>query len=197
MLLALLLYCGYNLYLHPLSKFPGPKLAAISPVWAMRHWVSGDNLWKMKEVHDRYGPVVRISPNQLSFCTSASWRDIHGHKPGGKPFLKSSWYEQFPDDPRQIVSEPNPVRHAAMRKTLSHGFSATALIAQEDRVHHFVDLLIAQIGKHCTQAPGDMTKWYNYATFDVIGELAFGESFGCLESGEYIIPTTTCLCIIS
>ena len=69
-----------------------------------------------------------------------------------------------------------------MRKTLSHGFSSTALAGQEDRVYHFINLLIDQIEKLYTQAPGDITKWYNYTTFDVIGELAFGDPFGCLES---------------
>ncbi|KAK6373749.1 hypothetical protein LTS17_008242 [Exophiala oligosperma] len=174
-----LIFCIYNLWLHPLSKFPGPKIAAIAPFWAMRHWLSGDNLWRIKELHQRYGPVVRISPNQLSFCSSASWKDIHGHKPGSahhKTFLKGSFYEPFPEDLHQIVSESDPGRHAAMRKSLSHGFSASALGSQEDRVQYFVNLLITQIGRRYTRAPGDMSKWYNYATFDVIGELAFGES---------------------
>ena len=31
----------------------------------------------------------------------------------------------------------------------------------------------------------DMVKWYNFTTFDLIGDLAFGESFGCLDSGGY------------
>ncbi len=150
----------------------------------MKHWLSGDNLWSIKELHEQYGPVVRISPNQLSFCSSASWKDVHGHKPGRKPFLKGTFYEPFPEDIHQIVSESDPARHAAMRKTLSHGFSASALGGQEDRVHHFVNLLVDQIQRRYTKVPGDMTKWYNYITFDIIGELAFGEPFGCLESGQ-------------
>lgn len=175
---------GYNLWLHPLARFPGPLAARAAPFYAMKHWISGDNLWTMKALHETYGPVVRIAPNQLSFCTSASWKDIHGHKPGRRPFLKGSWYEPFPSDPHQIVSVSDVGRHAAMRKTLSHGFSATALAGQEDRVHHFVNLLIDQIARRYTDEPADMTKWYNYVTFDVIGELAFGEPFGCVESGE-------------
>ncbi len=31
----------------------------------------------------------------------------------------------------------------------------------------------------------NMTDWLNFFTMDVIGDLAFGESFGCLKSGEY------------
>lgn len=30
-----------------------------------------------------------------------------------------------------------------------------------------------------------MTRWYNYTTFDIIGELAFGDAFGCLQNSQY------------
>lgn len=30
-----------------------------------------------------------------------------------------------------------------------------------------------------------MTKWYNWTTFDIIGDLAFGEPFGCLQDASY------------
>jgi hypothetical protein len=34
-----------------------------------------------------------------------------------------------------------------------------------------------------TTAVVDMVRWFNFTTFDMIGDLAFGESFGCLEEG--------------
>ena len=36
--------------------------------------------------------------------------------------------------------------------------------------------------KHATL---DIVKWYNYTTFDIIGDLAFGEPFNCLEEDCY------------
>lgn len=39
--------------------------------------------------------------------------------------------------------------------------------------------------KSSTEDVVDMVKWYNFTTFDLIGELAFGESFSCRESGSY------------
>ena len=151
----------------------------------MRQWLSGDNLWRIKELHERYGPVVRFAPNQLSFCSSTSWKDIHGHNSGRRPFLKGSFYQPFPQDVQNIVSVSDTSHHAAMRKTLSHGFSVSALAGQEDRVQDYVNLLINQIDQRFTgQTPGDMEKWYNYFTFDVIGDFVFGEPFGCLESGK-------------
>ena len=46
-------------------------------------------------------------------------------------------------------------------------------------------MLITQLDKHCTKQPGDMKDWYNFCTFDIIGELAFGEPFGSTASGTY------------
>ena len=40
-------------------------------------------------------------------------------------------------------------------------------------------------GKQRQPVPLNMVSWYNWTTFDVIGDLAFGEPFGCLEKAEY------------
>ena len=110
-------------------------------------------------------------------------KDIYDHIFGRKVFVKSSMYEPLPGEKRNIVSVANTSHHAVMRRNLSHGFSAAPLMAQEDRVQHFVGLLIHQTDTHCCKHADDMTKWYNYTTFDIVGELAFGEAFGSLESG--------------
>jgi cytochrome P450 len=89
----------------------------------------------------------------------------------------------MPNEVNNIVSVGHVGMHAAMRKDLSHGFSATALLDQEDLIQHFVNLLIDQIGQHGMTAPIDMVKWYNLTTFDIIGELSFGEPFGGLQAG--------------
>jgi len=71
-----------------------------------------------------------------------------------------------------------------MKRKLSHGFSAKALSEQEDIVHSYLDKFIRQMNVHAAGPKGDeMVKWYNFFTFDVIGDLAFGESFGSLNDG--------------
>jgi len=71
-----------------------------------------------------------------------------------------------------------------MKRKLSHGFSVKALSEQEDIVNDYLDKLIRQINVYATGPKGDeMVKWYNFFTFDVIGDLAFGESFGSLNDG--------------
>ena len=52
--------CFYNLYLHPLRKIPGPKLAAIGPYLEFYHEVirDGQYLWEIAKMHDKYGKIV-------------------------------------------------------------------------------------------------------------------------------------------
>ena len=73
-----------------------------------------------------------------------------------------------------------------MRKQFSHDFSPQALAKQEDIIQHYIDMMITQLDKNCTEQPGDVRDWYNYCTFDIIGELAFGDPFGSTASGTYI-----------
>lgn len=40
--------------------------------------------------------------------------------------------------------------------------------------------------EHATAAkPVDVTAWFNFMTFDIIGDMAFGDHFGSLESGQW------------
>lgn len=69
-----------------------------------------------------------------------------------------------------------------MRKYLSSAFSDRSLREQEFLVTEIVDLFIDRIGKK-GQDGIDFVVWFNLATFDIIGNLAFGQSFGGVESG--------------
>ena len=49
----------------------------------------------------------------------------------------------------------------------------------------YVELLIDRLHDHSKDGSIDMSRWYNFTTFDIIGELLFGESFNMLESSEW------------
>ena len=149
---------------------------------------TGKYVHTIKSLHDRYGPVVRVSPNELSFCSESSWKTIYGHVQGRREFQKSSMYDSAPGEAPSVLGIRDIDTHAFVRKTLSHAFSAGALAAQEDLVQDHIDLFVKQVSTHCTKEPGDVTKWYNYLTFDVVGQLSFGESFGALASGLCSFP---------
>lgn len=52
----------YRLYFHPLSKFPGPRLAAVTHLYEFYHDVvrNGMFLWKIQEMHEKYGETASM-----------------------------------------------------------------------------------------------------------------------------------------
>jgi cytochrome P450 len=58
-----------------------------------------------------------------------------------------------------------------------------ALRGYESRVFGYTELLLKQIEMFGGQ-PLDASKWFNYYSFDVMGDLAFGKSFDMLKKGE-------------
>ncbi|KAJ5643199.1 uncharacterized protein N7484_005706 [Penicillium longicatenatum] len=179
----------YALYWHPLSRYPGPTLAAISPFCHLLWDIQGRQHSVIKDLHDQYGDVVRISPNSLVYRASSAWKDIYGHrKKGQKTFLKDpSLYAPTPNGVNAIITA-NEHDHQRMRRLLAHAFSSKALNEQESILHTYADMLVNKLGDIlCKPSPAviDLTRWFDFTTFDLIGDLAFGEPFDCLANSTY------------
>lgn len=132
------------------------------------------------------GPIVRVSPNEISFASVASWKDIYGHKSAGKQtFVKSEFYDIYGSGFNSLCigSERDPQKHSQMKTSLSAAFSTKALQEQEHIVSNVVDTFIARIGEQCGGEGMNMTKWYEMVAFDILGEMAFGNSFHCIQDG--------------
>lgn len=143
---------------------------------------------RTKKLHDKYGPIIRLSPNELSFNSLRAWNDIYGHRPGRRDLSKDPTHvgSVDPIPGVQTISMADHDNHARQRKALSHGFSKQALWSQEDIVNGFVTKLMANFERFAnTGEVFDIVRWFNFITFDVIGDLSFGESFGCLDRGEF------------
>jgi len=67
----------YYGYFNSLSAYPGPKLWAISDYPRAYHMLKGDLHYKLCELHEQYGPVVRIGRRFLSYTDPDAWSDIY------------------------------------------------------------------------------------------------------------------------
>lgn len=73
----LLAVAVYRLFLHPLSRIPGPRLAAVTNCWLAYHVRNGHMLRLGKTLHTEYGPAVRVGPNEVWFNTKDAFRLIY------------------------------------------------------------------------------------------------------------------------
>ena len=67
----------YNVFLHPLRNIPGPPLAKLSKAWSRYGNLQGRKSHRIHEAHLKYGPVIRIAPNEASFADPRAVRDIY------------------------------------------------------------------------------------------------------------------------
>ncbi|KAJ5113438.1 hypothetical protein N7456_001972 [Penicillium angulare] len=152
------------------------------------------------DLYVKYGPIVRIAPNELAFSEADAWKDIYGHRVGSAYGAEEmDKYHTFYRTKGEVLSISSGDReyHGRLRRQLAYGFSERALREQEDIIGSYVSLLVRRLHEHCVEpdrkdpvtglaatAKLDMKKWYNWTTFDVIGDLVFGESFGNLERAK-------------
>ena len=67
----LLVYVAYGivhrLYFSPIAFIPGPRLAALSFWYEFCYDVikGGKYTWRIGQMHERYGPIVRINPYEI------------------------------------------------------------------------------------------------------------------------------------
>lgn len=175
-----LAYAVHNVYFHPLSKLPGPKSWIAFPfLQEVSKW-SGLHERHMRALHLRYGFVVRHGPNEVSFISAQAWKDIYGH--GHQQFPKKVFKD--PGMAHDIINANN-ADHTRFRRAIAYAFSEKALRDQEPLMTTYVDLLIEKLNEMAISGEKvDMVKWYNLTTFDLMGDLAFGESFNGLRNKD-------------
>ncbi|CZR47919.1 fumonisin cluster-P450 monooxygenase [Fusarium proliferatum ET1] len=179
----------YNIFLHPASKFPGPTIAGATSLryhWAMS---TGNVAPWLREQHARYGEIVRIAPDMISYVNPDAWRDIYAYKPGKKEQNGIDWtIPSRDDDVPSMFSEANDAEHNRVRRLFLPAFSDRALKQQEPLLSKYSDQLIDLIRRGIDDNSNqefDAVKLYNFTTFDIMGDLTFGEPLGLLKNSSY------------
>ncbi|KAF2867502.1 cytochrome P450 [Massariosphaeria phaeospora] len=133
----------------------------------------------LEELHEKYGDIVRIGPNEIAVFRADGIPAIHG--PGSK-CTKASWYDLLQKD-KSIHATRKPELHQARRRIWDQGFGPKALRNYQERVKSKVDLLAENIARSKDRAV-NYTELFAFFGLDVMGDTAFGEGFGMLESNK-------------
>ena len=143
--------------------------------------------YTLVDLHEKYGPVVRLAPGELTYITANAWKDIYGNRPGKGPLPPSHLYglreKEFFGSFSLLWLEDHK-EHARHRRIMAPAFSDRSLREQESVIRKYVDLFIQRMRENAG-TPVDIAAWFNFTTFDIIGDLAFGEPFDCLLKSRY------------
>ncbi|KAG8168565.1 hypothetical protein KVR01_001314 [Diaporthe batatas] len=175
----------YNVWLHPLSKYPGPFFWRAFRLPFLTSFIRGRLPHDIKKLHEQYGDIVRLAPDEISFIDSAAWRDIYP-----KNFVRPYEYkDQPPGKTASNLIACTEREHARFRRILAPAFSERYTAAQEPIVSMYVDKLVSKLNERIDNSEStsrdsaniDAVEWINYVAFDIVGDLVWGSSFGCLE----------------
>ncbi|TKA34700.1 hypothetical protein B0A54_13300 [Friedmanniomyces endolithicus] len=177
----------YNVFLHPLRKYPGPllwKAARLRWVIALQKGYLHRDLL---DLHNKYGPVVRIAPDELSYIDPQAWKDIYTTRLGHATIERGAvWFQKAtPDEPFSIMGH-NEEHHARYRRAFMGAFSDKAIKDQSPRIEEYVEFMMQKFREMARNGSTvlDIVTWLNFVTFDISGDLSFGRSFDSILHGQ-------------
>ncbi|KAK7531507.1 cytochrome P450 [Phyllosticta citribraziliensis] len=178
----LALYLVYLAFLHPLARYPGPRVAALTNLWKVYHVARGDYEHAILELHRKHGRIVRIGPNHVDISSGDAVKDVFL---AGKSWVKSSFYNGFTALRPNIFGTTDEVIHSARKRALTPGFSMQSVVQMEPHIDACLAELISRLDRAADAGETiNLKDWVAFFVIDVLGELAFARSFGMLEQGD-------------
>jgi hypothetical protein len=77
----------------PVSKVPGPWYTRFTSFWIKYQEFTANRRESVHRLHQLYGPVVRLGPNEVSFTSLDAIREIYAS--GGSGYDKTEFYSLF------------------------------------------------------------------------------------------------------
>ncbi|KAI1412243.1 cytochrome P450 [Hypoxylon sp. FL1857] len=172
----------YRKYFHRLRHFPGPWVAGATKFWHVWQCRTGKNYLVLEKLRHQYGPIIRTGPEELTIIDAAVPLAVDGP---GNECTKAVWYDFLL--PEIALNTTRSIKeHNSRRRLWDRSFSTKALAIYEERVVEYAEVLASQIEKLAQQgAPVNVSDWFYWFTFDVMGEFAFARSFGMLRDEKW------------
>ncbi|KAF5878017.1 putative cytochrome p450 protein [Botrytis fragariae] len=130
----------YRLYLSPIAKFPGPKLAALTQWYEIYFDMvkrgGGQFPFEIKRMHEKYGPIVRVNPFELHVDDPEYYDTIYATS---KPYDKMEHFQYRFNVPLATFSTSDQHEHRIRRAAISPFFSKSRVRGQNDQIQGLMD----------------------------------------------------------
>lgn len=139
----------YRLFLNPLNSIPGPYFARVSKFNHAFRNTSLNAHHKLFEMHEKYGKLVRVGPNDISVSDADGVEVISGAK---SKCTKGPWYG-VETEAMSLQTTRDRAFHDRRRRVWAPAFSDKALRGYETRVQTYNDLLISKLAESKGMVP--------------------------------------------
>ncbi|KAK0862978.1 hypothetical protein LTR87_016387 [Friedmanniomyces endolithicus] len=188
LLSALAVHLLRNKFHNGLSKFPGHPLAAYTNWWRFFDALGRKAEKTHVALHRKYGDIIRLGPNVLSFADPRAIKIIYGLNKG---MVKSDFYpvqQAVAKGQRlqSLFSTKDEDYHAKYRRCVNNAFAMSSLVGYEPLVDSTTDAFIEETDKkYCATGKScNFSQWLQFFAFDVIGELTWSKRLGFVERDE-------------
>lgn len=166
---------------HPIARYPGPILCKVSKLYWTAIARKGQQHRLLAKLHKQYGDIVRIGPNEVSIANASAIDPLMGAQ--GVP-KGQSWSGRLPRNALpNLVGIRDKKEHARRRKTWQRALNPTSIKYYEgflsSRTQQMVDLLAQKV-----PGPINMSEWMGYYTFDIMGDIVFGDGPEMMKNGD-------------
>ncbi|KAM0301547.1 hypothetical protein ACHAPM_005777 [Fusarium culmorum] len=152
----------------PLRKYPGPDLAAWTNLWRLAVVRKGSYHLKIKELHEKYGPIVRIGPNTLDldipdliktlYGTDGKWKKTEFYHNNSAVIDGKITYHLF--------STTDQAEHARMKRPIVKHYSQSSVIGLEplfdDLIRDFCGHLENRFMNVAERKECDLGEWIGF-----------------------------------
>lgn len=173
----------YNIFFHPIRHVPGPFLAKLTRLWLFWHDFGGNPHTTIRSLHQKLGPVVRISPNEVSIDDVAANATIYSQM---DPWVKPAYhYKAFQSSlAYSIFTELDPATHSNHLKLLAPSFSLANVASQQSMLYNYCEKLVKGMREkvEIDEQVGFVSAFRSFA-LDVVTDWTFGSPTKSLENG--------------
>lgn len=141
-----LIWILYARFLHPLRHIPGPFLASTTRFWIIIVTLQGNMDKVQRRLHEEYGPIVRIAPDEVACADPEAIRTIYSTQ---KPLTKSEFYPPWGnksfskyEDNFSVVDEK---MHGQRRRIVNNVYSLSSVLRCEPSMDECVDLFVTRL----------------------------------------------------
>jgi hypothetical protein len=176
--LVVILFLGWIIIspLFKLPEIPGPK------TYAVTQWQLAYDEWKgirtrtIHQIHQKYGPVVRVGPNEISCNSLSALKTIYG---AGSGFERTSFYRMFDVYGHQnLFTFGSPKAHGERKKLLNHAYSKSSILkisapTIEEKAWEYMRLLESD-----PETASEIFSSLHYYSLDNITHFLYGPKLG-------------------